>query len=147
MSLAFWRRRLARWALADEYGKKIPYSGPLFQRVEFTDGRATIRFAHAESGLMVATKDGLATPKVSPQTKLSHFELADKTGQWHPAEAVIAGQTVVVRHPDLLKPVAVRYAYAVDPQHCHFYNHDGLPVSPFCSRPELLKCVPELPTE
>ena len=139
--------RLARWALADEYGKKIPYSGPLFQRVEFTDGRATIHFAHAESGLMVATKDGLAAPKESPQTKLSHFELADKTGQWHPAEAVIAGQTVVVRRPDLLKPVAVRYAYAADPQHCHLYNHDGLPASPFCSRPKLLKYVPELPAE
>jgi hypothetical protein len=39
------------------------------------------------------------------------------------------------------------YAYAVDPQHCHLYNRDGLPASPFCSHPELLDYVPVLPTE
>lgn len=139
--------RLARWALAGEYGEKIAFCGPLFQRAEFAGGRATIHFAHAESGLMVAIKDGLAVPKESPQTKLSHFELADKTGQWHPAEAVIAGKTVVVRNAKLSKPVAVRYAYAVDPQHCRLYNHDGLPASPFCSHPEFLNYQPDLPAD
>jgi len=39
------------------------------------------------------------------------------------------------------------YAYAADPQHCHLYNRDGLPASPFCSHPELLDYVPVLPTE
>jgi sialate O-acetylesterase len=139
--------RLARWALAKEYGKTTSFSGPLFQRVETADGQATIHFAYAESGLMVAKKDGLAAPIESPQTKLSHFELADTTGRWHPAEAKIMGRTVVVSSAKPLQVVAVRYAYAVDPQHCHLYNRDGLPASPFCSHPDLLKYVPELPSE
>lgn len=96
---------------------------------------------------MVAIKDGLAAPAESPQTKLSHFELADNTGRWHPAQAVITGSAVIVRNPELPKPVAVRYAYAVDPQHCHLYNRDGLPASPFCSHPELLSYAPELPED
>jgi sialate O-acetylesterase len=139
--------RLARWALAGEYGKEISFSGPLFRQAEFADGKATVHFAHADSGLMVATKDGLMTPQESSKTKLSHFELADATGTWYPSGAVIVGQTVVVRSVEVPKPVSVRYAYAVDPQHCHLYNRDGLPASPFCSHPELLNYLPELPTE
>jgi sialate O-acetylesterase len=139
--------RLARWALAGEYEKKIPYSGPLFERAEIADGKVTVHFAHAESGLMVATKDGLADPKEAPETKLSHFELADNTGQWHAAVAAIQGQAVIVRSEEVPNPVAVRYAYAVNPQHCNLYNRDGLPASPFCSDPTLLKYAPNLPGE
>ena len=140
-------KRLARWALAGEYGKKIPYSGPLFQRAQIADGHITVCFSHAETGLMIATKDGLADPMEAPQMKLSHFELADTTGRWHPAEAVIRGSKVVVSSADAPKPVAVRYGYAVTPLHCNLYNRDGLPASPFCSDSALLKYVPELPTE
>ncbi|MCB9925394.1 MAG: sialate O-acetylesterase [Planctomycetaceae bacterium] len=139
--------RLARWALAVEYGKEVSFSGPMFRRAEFADRKVTVHFTHADSGLMVAVKKGLDAPQESPETKLSHFELADKTGKWHPAEAAIAGQTVVVSNVELSKPVSVRYAYTVDPQHCHLYNRDGLPASPFCSHPELLNYLPELPTE
>jgi len=101
--------RLARWALAGEYGKELPFSGPLFRRAEFADGKATVHFVHADSGLMIAIRDGLATPQKSSQTKLSRFELADSTGTWRPAEAVIVGQSVVVRSVEVPKPISVRY--------------------------------------
>ncbi len=140
-------QRLAAWALAGQYGKRVPTSGPMFAKAEFTSGKAIVHFAHANSGLMVAIKEGTTPPQKSPQTKLSHFELADETGNWYPAEAVIAGQTVIVRSDTVLKPVAVRYAYAVDPQHCHLYNQDGLPASPFCSDASLLRYEPELPVD
>ena len=58
--------------------------------------------------LMIAKKNGLADPKETPDVKLSHFELADKTGRWHSAEAVIHGPSVTVRSNNLKQPVAVR---------------------------------------
>ena len=139
--------RLARWALADEFGRKASFSGPLFERVEITDGQAVVFFTHAESGLMTASKDGLAEPKEDRALSLTHFELADQEGTWHPADATIQGATVVVRNERLPRPAAVRYAYAINPQNCRLYNRDGLPASPFCSHPELLKYEPELPKE
>jgi sialate O-acetylesterase len=139
--------RLARLALADEYGRKVPSSGPLFERVEIADGRAVVYFTHAESGLMTAIKDGLAEPKEDRAISLAHFELADQEGTWHPADATIRGATVIVRNERLPRPAAVRYAYAINPQQCRLYNRDRLPASPFCSHPELLMFEPELPRE
>jgi hypothetical protein len=49
-------------ALADGYGRKVPYSGPLFDRAEIAKGRAILFFKHAENGLIMAIKDGLAVP-------------------------------------------------------------------------------------
>jgi sialate O-acetylesterase len=139
--------RLARLALADEYGRKVPHNGPLFERAEIADGRAVVFFAHAESGLMTASKDGLAEPKEEQAILLTHFELADQEGTWHPADATIDGAKVIVRNERLSRPAAVRYAYAINPQQCRLYNRDGLPAAPFCSHPELLKVEPELPRE
>ena len=76
-----------------------------------------------------------------------HFELADQDGAWHPANATIDGARVIVRNERLPRPAAVRYAYAINPQQFRLYNRDGLPASPFCSHPELLKFVPELPKD
>jgi sialate O-acetylesterase len=139
--------RLARLALANEYGRKTPSSGPLFERVEVADGQAVVFFTHAEKGLMTAIKEGLAEPTEDRAISLAHFELADQSGNWHPAEATIRGQTVIVRNEQLPRPAAVRYAYAVNPQRCCLYNRDGLPASPFCSHPEFLKFEPDLPKE
>lgn len=135
--------RLAAWALARQYGKEVVPSGPLFERAEFVAGKAIVQFSYAESGLMVAIKEGLAAASESPQTKLSHFELADEAGQWCAAEAVIKDRSVIVRSAKVGNPIAVRYAYDVDPQHCHLYNRDGLPASPFCSDPTMLVYQPE----
>ena len=63
------------------------------------------------------------------------------------AEAQLDGQRVVVRSGNVPEPVAVRYAYATDPRHCHLYNRDGLPAAPFCSHPELLHVDPAIPTD
>ncbi|MBU4211481.1 MAG: hypothetical protein KKD33_02740 [Verrucomicrobia bacterium] len=46
------------------------------------------------------------------------------------ADATIDGETVIVRSDKVLKPVAVRYAWADNPI-CNLYNRDGLPASPF----------------
>ena len=59
--------RLARWALAKDYGKEIAFSGPMFERQEIQGDKIVVHFKHAESGLMVATKDGLAAPSETLQ--------------------------------------------------------------------------------
>lgn len=137
--------RLARWALAKDYGQQVTYSGPLFDRQEIDGDHITVHFQHADSGLMVASKQGLKAPQETPDGKLTLFEVATADGQWHAAEATIDGPTVVVTSPKVTAPIAVRYAYAVSPQHVPLYNREGLPASPFCSKPELLKYDPQLP--
>jgi sialate O-acetylesterase len=43
------------------------------------------------------------------------------------------GDTVECRHPDVPEPVAVRYAFTMNPAGANLYNRDGLPASPFRS--------------
>jgi sialate O-acetylesterase len=138
-------QRLARWALVNDYGRSIPFSGPMFERQEVQGDRVVIHFSHAENGLMVADKKGLAEPRETPGDRLAYFEVVDKSGEWHAATAEINGKTVVVSCKDVLSPIAARYAYAVDPTNCNLYNRDGLPASPFCSRPAMLVYDPKLP--
>ncbi len=137
--------RLAGWALANQYGKAIPFSGPMFSGSKIDGNRVIVEFQYATPGLMVAIKDGLEPPREQSDGRLDHFELSDAGGVWHPAKAVIQGQQVIVTSDNVQRPVAVRYAYAVSPENCNLFNRDGLPASPFCSHPELLKCDPELP--
>ncbi|MFH1301715.1 MAG: sialate O-acetylesterase [Planctomycetota bacterium] len=139
--------RLARWALAEEYGKPISHSGPMFQRAVVDDGKITVHFSHADCGLVIAVKKGIKPPRETPDKTLSHFELANATGRWFPAEAVINGNTIIVTSSQVPAPAAVRYACEIDPQHCHLYNRDGLPASPFCSRAEFFQYKPELPVD
>lgn len=138
-------KRLAKWALANDYKKVVPFSGPMFVRQEIQKDQLVLHFRHTDGGLMSATKEGLAEPMETPETPLAHFEIAYQAGSWKPASATIAGETIVVASRDSRAPLAVRYAYAVTPEQCNLYNRAGLPASPFCTRPELLKYDPELP--
>lgn len=110
--------RLARWALARVYGKDIEYSGPVYARHTTRDGRVRIEFEHAA---------GLRTRLNEP---LTGFAIAGADKQWRWAHARIDGRTVVVWHPDIAEPAAVRYAWAVNPV-CNLINGEGLPAAPF----------------
>ncbi|QDS96502.1 hypothetical protein FF011L_53140 [Roseimaritima multifibrata] len=138
-------QRLASWALAKDYGHKIAFSGPMFDRQEIVGDRAVLHFHHAESGLMVADKEGLAAPQETPDSELANFEMIDKSGMWQPAKAKIEGKTIVVTSANVSSPLAVRYAYSVTPDNCNLYNRNGLPASPFCTRPDTLTYDPKLP--
>lgn len=63
--------------------------------------------------------------------KLKRFAVAGADKKWFWAEAVIDGQTVVVSSPDVKEPVAVRYAFSMNPDGANPYNREGLPASPF----------------
>lgn len=112
-------KRLALWALGTVYGQKVPAtSGPLPAGHEVRGSDIVVSFKHAEGGL--EAKGG----------ELKGFVIAGEDRQWKPAVARIEGEKVVVSSADVPKPVAVRYAWANDPE-CNLFNGTGLPASPF----------------
>ncbi len=110
--------RLALAARALAYGEKIEYSGPVYRTMSVAGGQAVLQFTHLAGGL------------VAPGGKLTGFTIAGADGKFHPAEAVIAGDTVVVSAPDVSQPVAVRYGWA-NVASGNLFNTAGLPASPF----------------
>ena len=122
--------RLALWALAKDYGKKIVCSGPLYKGIQIGNGKISISFDSVGSGLMVGKKDGVK-PTVKDDVELKGFAIAGEDNKWVWADAVIDGKTVVVSSTDVPKPVAVRYAYSMNPEGANLYNNEGLPAAPF----------------
>jgi sialate O-acetylesterase len=114
-------KRLARWALAKDYGKELIYSGPLFKSSEVKDGAIRVTFDQAGAGLK--SRDGGA---------LKRFEIAGADKVWHWADAKIDGtDSVIVSNAEVKKPAAVRYAWASNPEGANLVNSDGLPASVF----------------
>ena len=124
--------RLALWALANEYGKRgIVTSGPLFRELKIENGKARVTFDSIGGGLITARKDGRTAAVEEKGAKLRRFAIAGADKKWVWADAVIEGDSVVVSSPDVPAPVAVRYAYASNPEGANLYNRAGLPASPF----------------
>ena len=112
-------RRLSLWALGTVYGQKVTAtSGPLPAGQKVRGGEIAVTFSHADGGLVA--KGGA----------LQGFVIAGGDKQWTPAAARVEGDKVIVSSADVAKPVAVRYAWADNPQ-CNLYNGAGLPASPF----------------
>ena len=110
--------RLALWAGANVYDIEAAYSGPMFASMKIAGDKATITFKNTGGGLVA--KDG----------PLKGFAIAGEDMKFAWAEAKIAGSQVVVRSAAVPKPVAIRYAWADNPD-CNLYNKAGLPASPF----------------
>ena len=108
--------RLALWALKNEYGKKdLVCSGPLYKSLTVEDDKVRIRFDSVGRGLMIGKKQGHGPAKDNIEGKLQKFAIAGEDKHWVWADAVIDGETVVVSSPVVLRPVAVRYAYSMNP--------------------------------
>jgi len=112
--------RLALAALKIAYGQNVIYSGPVYERMTMEKGKILLQFKHRGSGLTV--KNG---------ETLQGFAIAGADRKFVKATAQIVGTTVVVWNDLVKDPVAVRYAWADNPQGCNLYNKEGLPASPF----------------
>ena len=112
-------KRLALWALAKTYGKDVVYSGPIYKSQEIQGDKVVLSFDSIGGGLVAKGGD-----------RLKGFAIAgsDKKFVW--AEARIEGDKVIVSSPKVKSPVAVRYAWADNPE-CNLYNKADLPASPF----------------
>jgi sialate O-acetylesterase len=135
--------RLALWALANEYDRKdLVCSGPLYESHTVKGSTIRIKFDYVGKGLMVGKKVGLepavedkgeeaAEGEAVEMPALKQFAVAGNDKKWFWADAKIEGDEVVVSCPDVPQPVAVRYAYRMNPAGCNLYNRAGLPASPF----------------
>jgi len=115
--------RLARWALVQTYGLEGDPCGPLFAGLtQEGGGRVRVAFTHA-AGLR--TRDG-----GSP----THLALSGEDHVFHWAEARIEGGTLLAWSERVPAPVAVRYAWANNPEGCNLIGGTAsLPAAPFRS--------------
>ena len=121
-------KRLALWALANNYGKdRLVYSGPLYSDMDVAGNKISLRFDHVGRGL--ETRDGNAP---------SHFEIAGEDGKFVAAQAKIVGNTVQVWSDDVAAPAHARYAWHQEAEP-NLRNKNGLPASPFrTNRPRMV---------
>lgn len=112
--------RFARVALADVYGHQDVVSrGPSLRDVAFEEGQARVRWQHVAGGLV--TFNGQAP---------TCFRLAGADREFHDADAVIAGDAVILRSDAVAEPLAVRFAWGpFDTPNLR--NAAGLPAAPF----------------
>lgn len=112
--------RLARWALAKDYGVDVAYHSPEYASLEKQGAKIVLKFAHTGKSFRpfdVADPVG--------------FTIAGEDKKWVPAQAKLVGpDTIEVSSPDVAVPVAVRYAWADNPV-CNMYSEEGLPLTPF----------------
>ncbi len=110
--------RLAAWALANDYGKKVPYSGPLYQSMKVKENSVVLSFAYTQGGLSC------------PDDKLRGFTVASEDGTFYPALASIKGNKVVLTSNQVNHIKYVRYGWD---KYCNMnlYNGSGFPASPF----------------
>jgi sialate O-acetylesterase len=115
-------KRLARWALAKDYGVQVPFKSPTFKSMEVVDGKVAVTFNDVGGNL-----------KAHDYSDVRGFALAGEDKVWHKATAVInKDNTVTVSSPNVKAPVAVRYGWADNPV-CNLRSTNGLPVTPFRS--------------
>jgi sialate O-acetylesterase len=114
-------KRMARWALADVYRRKLTKSGPVFREAKFASGKAVLKFDQAGDGLRIRDGD-----------KLDEFAIAGADGKWHWANAKIVSKDRIEVWSDAVpQPLAVRYAFNNNPRHPNLTNETGLPATPF----------------
>lgn len=113
-------RRLARWALAKDYGISIAYHSPEYKSMEFKDGKIVLSFDYLDAGWRpfdVAEPIG--------------FTIAGEDMKFVKAKAkILPDNTIEVSSDKVPNPVAVRYGWADNPV-VNMFNGVGLPLTPF----------------
>jgi sialate O-acetylesterase len=111
-------QRASYWALGQTYGiKGINYKSPELKSMTIDGDKAILTFDNA--------------PYLTSYRKtLTLFEIAGDDQKFYPAKAEIKANQVTVQSENVLKPVAVRYAYK-EWVKAELYNNDGLPASSF----------------
>lgn len=114
-------QRLAAWALAKTYQKAVQYKGPWYKNMEIVNDTIIINYnPESLGGGMITSNDSM--PR--------HFFVCASDKKFYPAYAAIAGNKVKLFSPNVISPIAARYAfntYAIT----NLQNIDGFPAAPF----------------
>jgi sialate O-acetylesterase len=111
--------RLALIARGKVYGEEVEHSGPVFSEATISESSVIISFNHGGEGLISQDNEDLR-----------EFTICGGDKKFLPATAVVEGNTVVVSHPEIQTPVAVRYAWQNYPL-VNLFGKNGLPAAPF----------------
>jgi sialate O-acetylesterase len=113
-------KRLARWALARDYGFKVASQSPTFRSMEKHGNKIVLSFDHVEGGFRAFDVD-------DPRG----FSIAGADRKFVKAQAkLVGGDKIEVSSDTIPEPIAVRYAWADNPI-CNLYSRAGLPTTPF----------------
>ena len=110
--------RLLLQARKVAYGENIAASGPVPLSFEFQGGNAVVKFENIGGGLS------------SSEETVTGFYLAGADRKFHPADARISGDTVIVSSASVAAPAMLHYAWAGFPK-ASLRNKEGLPATPF----------------
>lgn len=113
--------RLALVARNVAYGESRVASGPVYRSHAIRGDTVIVEFSGAGSGLIARSSDG----------RVGGFAIAGADRKFVWAEATISGNSVKVWSDQVRKPVAVRYAWANNPDRANLYNREQLPAAPF----------------
>jgi sialate O-acetylesterase len=114
-------KRLARWALARDYGlSELAYRSPEYKSMEKQGSKIVVTLDHVGGGL---------APFDTGEPVGFAIAGDDKKFVWAKAKLVDSDK-VEVWSDAVTEPVAVRYAWADNPV-CNLYSKEGLPVTPF----------------
>lgn len=109
------------WLAAQKvaFGEKLVYSGPQYSGHSVEGHKIRISFQHVGSGLVTNGSD-----------EVLGFAIAGDDQEFYWAKAEIDRENIVVWSDEVENPVAVRYAWADNPD-VSLYNEEGLPAVPF----------------
>ena len=129
-------QRLASAAQHVAYGQPGDAGlSPRYKSCKIEGNKVRITFDHAGSGLAIGAAPAhfWTCERRAPApaaSELQGFAIAGADHKFVWAHATIDGDTVVVQSENVPNPVAVRYAWADNPE-CNLYSKEGLPASPF----------------
>lgn len=110
-------KRLAACAFNRVYGMNVPFSGPIYKKATFSNGKACLSFNYVYDGLLA---DG----------DLKGFTICGKDHHFVNAHASIVNDQVVVWADEVTEPVAVRYNWS-NWGDGNLKNSAQIPASPF----------------
>ncbi|MBM80216.1 MAG: sialate O-acetylesterase [Planctomycetaceae bacterium] len=113
-------KRLARLALAKDYGVDVPHRSPDYNSMKVVGNKIVVKLDHVGSALYTFdVREPIG------------FTIAGEDKKFYNAKAKLVGKdSVEVWSDQVAKPVAVRYAWADNPI-CNLRSRDGLPATPF----------------
>ncbi len=114
-------RRMARWALADVYGRKLTAAGPMFGRMKVGGSKIVLTFEDVGTGLKIPRRRQVG--RVRRRGRRPQVALGGGAHR-RPRQ----GRSLVKEVP---RPVAARYAFNNNPRRPNLTNDTGLPAAPF----------------
>lgn len=113
-------KRLARWALAKDYGVGVPYKSPRYKSMAKDGKKITLTFDNVDGGF-----------RPFDVNEPRGFTIAGEDKKFVQAQGKVTGpNTIELWNDSIENPVAVRYAWADNPV-CNMYSNAGLPMTPF----------------